>query len=92
MLKKSNSRSFRYTDETAKIIEKYNNDLDKIVYEAYKKIKEKEKLLKELEAQIEQAQKIRNKTYSETAEINNNIKYKLKNLEREIDWKLEQFK
>lgn len=52
--RKSNHRAFRYTDECAAILAKYNNDLDALVLDAYYKLPElKEQIALEQELLFE---------------------------------------
>lgn len=46
---KNNSRSFRYSDEVALILQEHNNDLDALVLECYYKLPQIQKEVKELE-------------------------------------------
>ena len=63
---KSNRRSFRYTDETAAILEEFGNDLDALVTDAYFK-------LPELKEQIVLEQELLQQLKTESLQVRSNI-------------------
>ena len=66
---KNNRRSFRYTDETAAILEEFGNDLDALVTDAYFKLPElKEQIVLEREV-LQQVQQEALKVRSDIEEV-----------------------
>lgn len=49
MAKKPYARTFRYSEETRKILDQYDGDFDELVHEAFFRAREAEEKLKELE-------------------------------------------
>lgn len=82
---KPNSRSFRYSDEVKLILEKYNNDFDSLVVEAFLRLPEADRQKVLILKDINYLKKQRSSLIYEINELKS-IKSQIEYLERSINY------
>ncbi|MGN0539426.1 MAG: hypothetical protein ACI4KI_06180 [Candidatus Fimenecus sp.] len=82
---KPNARTFRYSDEVKNILEKYNNDFDSLVVEAFLRLPEAEKKRDEINNQCLELLSKRDSLLKDIRNLETIIS-SLNNLKRSIDY------